>query len=198
MDGAQVYTSPQYEYHQHQYEDSYRTPTLNTTQNKLRRKRSMHRSTSRASKQRRDLINTEIARLRDLLPLPGTVKTRLSYLHVMSLACVYIRKGNFFHKQGEFVLFVCIFVCLQQGVYCTHIVRGCGSLKKIVWGGYPLKTSSILTYLQHAFRSFRLFFSISVLIPLSLSPLPNLFSFSCRYFFMFFGWCDRTPLGIAW
>ncbi|XP_070571056.1 neuronal PAS domain-containing protein 4-like isoform X2 [Ptychodera flava] len=59
------------------------------------------RSTRGASKQRRDLINAEIKNLRDLLPLPDSVKTRLSYLHIMSLACVYTRKSNFF-SQEEF------------------------------------------------------------------------------------------------
>eukprot|EP00057_Strongylocentrotus_purpuratus_P021392 XP_011675866.1 PREDICTED: neuronal PAS domain-containing protein 4-like [Strongylocentrotus purpuratus] len=56
----------------------------------------MQRSTGKASKLRRDQINSEIETLRHLLPLPSAVKARLSYLQVMSLACVYIRTGNFF------------------------------------------------------------------------------------------------------
>ncbi|XP_022094630.1 uncharacterized protein LOC110981396 [Acanthaster planci] len=59
----------------------------------------MHRSTSKASKQRRELIKTEIDRLRELLPLPNAVKARLSFLHVMSLACVYVRKGHYFSQE---------------------------------------------------------------------------------------------------
>ncbi|KAK2149514.1 hypothetical protein LSH36_448g00001 [Paralvinella palmiformis] len=56
------------------------------------------RSTKGASKQRRDLINAEIAVLRDLLPLPEPTRQRLSQLQIMSLACVYIRKCNFFSR----------------------------------------------------------------------------------------------------
>ncbi|XP_006814218.2 uncharacterized protein LOC102810196 [Saccoglossus kowalevskii] len=62
------------------------------------KKKTPFRSTKGASKQRRDLINAEIKNLRDLLPLPDSVKARLSYLHVMSLACVYTRKCNFFSQ----------------------------------------------------------------------------------------------------
>ncbi|NWJ11732.1 NPAS4 protein, partial [Crypturellus undulatus] len=50
-------------------------------------------------KARRDQINAEIRALRELLPLPDGDRRRLSYLHVMALACVYTRKG----------------VCLQPG-----------------------------------------------------------------------------------
>ncbi|KAI6225198.1 Neuronal PAS domain-containing protein 4 [Aphelenchoides fujianensis] len=53
------------------------------------------RSTRGASKQRRDQINIEIQRLRDLLPLSGCVKDRLFQLQVMSLSCVYIRKQRY-------------------------------------------------------------------------------------------------------
>ncbi|KAK2511486.1 hypothetical protein Q9966_016626 [Columba livia] len=53
----------------------------------------MLRSTKGASKARRDQINAEIRALRDLLPLPEPERPRLSYLHVMALACVYTRKG---------------------------------------------------------------------------------------------------------
>uniref|UniRef100_S4S017 Neuronal PAS domain protein 4 n=1 Tax=Petromyzon marinus TaxID=7757 RepID=S4S017_PETMA len=51
------------------------------------------RSTKGASKARRDLINAEIRRIRELLPLSDADKARLSYLHVMALACVYTRRG---------------------------------------------------------------------------------------------------------
>ncbi|NXT17330.1 NPS4B protein, partial [Syrrhaptes paradoxus] len=44
-------------------------------------------------KARRDQINAEIRALRDLLPLPDGDRPRLSYLHVMALACIYTRKG---------------------------------------------------------------------------------------------------------
>ncbi|XP_031466327.1 neuronal PAS domain-containing protein 4 [Phasianus colchicus] len=53
----------------------------------------MLRSTKGASKARRDQINAEIRALRDLLPLPDGDRPRLSYLHVMALACIYTRKG---------------------------------------------------------------------------------------------------------
>lgn len=53
-----------------------------------------------ASKLRRDLINAEIANLRDLLPLPQSTRQRLSQLQLMALVCVYVRKANYF-QQGE-------------------------------------------------------------------------------------------------
>ncbi|XP_054254881.1 neuronal PAS domain-containing protein 4 [Indicator indicator] len=53
----------------------------------------MLRSTKGASKARRDQINAQIRALRDLLPLPEPERPRLSYLHVMALACIYTRKG---------------------------------------------------------------------------------------------------------
>lgn len=52
---------------------------------------------------RRDLINTEIANLRDLLPLPQSTRQRLSQLQLMALVCVYVRKANYF-QQGKYVL----------------------------------------------------------------------------------------------
>ncbi|XP_031950902.1 neuronal PAS domain-containing protein 4 [Corvus moneduloides] len=54
----------------------------------------MLRSTKGASKARRDQINAQIRALRDLLPLPDGDRPRLSYLHVMALACIYTRKGR--------------------------------------------------------------------------------------------------------
>ncbi|XP_066281283.1 neuronal PAS domain-containing protein 4-like [Branchiostoma lanceolatum] len=57
------------------------------------------RSTKGASKQRRDLINAEISLLRGHLPLAEPVRARLSYLQVMSLTCVYMRKCNFFSRE---------------------------------------------------------------------------------------------------
>jgi len=62
---------------------------------------STFRSTKGASKQRRDLINTEILNLRDLLPLPEAARQRLSQLQIMSLANVYIRKCNYFGKMFQ-------------------------------------------------------------------------------------------------
>ncbi|XP_036621435.1 neuronal PAS domain-containing protein 4 [Trichosurus vulpecula] len=56
----------------------------------------MYRSTKGASKARRDQINAEIRSLKELLPLAEADKVRLSYLHIMSLACIYTRKGVFF------------------------------------------------------------------------------------------------------
>ena len=49
---------------------------------------------------RRDMINSEIAHLRDLLPLPSSTRQRLSQLQLMALVCVYVRKSNYF-QQGE-------------------------------------------------------------------------------------------------
>lgn len=56
----------------------------------------MYRSTKGASKARRDQINAEIRNLKDLLPISDVDKARLSYLHIMSLACMYTRKSVFF------------------------------------------------------------------------------------------------------
>ncbi|XP_055311408.1 PAS domain-containing protein cky-1 isoform X2 [Sitodiplosis mosellana] len=57
-----------------------------------------NKSTKGASKLRRDLINTEIANLRDLLPLPQSTRQRLSQLQLMALVCVYVRKANYFQQ----------------------------------------------------------------------------------------------------
>lgn len=59
-----------------------------------------NKSTKGASKLRRDLINSEIANLRDLLPLPQSTRQRLSQLQLMALICVYVRKANYF-QQGK-------------------------------------------------------------------------------------------------
>ncbi|XP_038159880.1 neuronal PAS domain-containing protein 4A [Cyprinodon tularosa] len=59
----------------------------------------MYRSTKGASKARRDQINAEIRNLKDLLPISDTDKARLSYLHIMSLACMYTRKSVFFCQE---------------------------------------------------------------------------------------------------
>ncbi|XP_051922465.1 neuronal PAS domain-containing protein 4A [Hippocampus zosterae] len=56
----------------------------------------MYRSTKGASKARRDQINAEIRNLKDLLPISDADKAKLSYLHIMSLACMYTRKSVFF------------------------------------------------------------------------------------------------------
>lgn len=60
----------------------------------------MYRSTKGASKARRDQINAEIRSLKDLLPISDADKARISYLHIMSLACIYTRKSIFF-SQGR-------------------------------------------------------------------------------------------------
>ncbi|XP_052863202.1 uncharacterized protein LOC128269838 [Anopheles cruzii] len=57
-----------------------------------------NKSTKGASKLRRDLINSEIANLRDLLPLPQSTRQRLSQLQLMALVCVYVRKANYFQQ----------------------------------------------------------------------------------------------------
>ncbi|KAG8437872.1 hypothetical protein GDO86_008537 [Hymenochirus boettgeri] len=61
----------------------------------------MYRSTKGASKARRDQINAEIRNLKDLLPISEGDKVRLSYLHIMSLACIYTRKSVFFSRGHE-------------------------------------------------------------------------------------------------
>ncbi|KAJ8266189.1 hypothetical protein GJAV_G00126960 [Gymnothorax javanicus] len=61
----------------------------------------MYRSTKGASKARRDQINAEIRNLKDLLPISEVDKARLSYLHIMSLACMYTRKSVFFSQETE-------------------------------------------------------------------------------------------------
>ncbi|XP_067877618.1 neuronal PAS domain-containing protein 4-like [Heterodontus francisci] len=60
----------------------------------------MYRSTKGASKARRDQINAEIRNLKELLPISDADKSRLSYLHIMSLACIYTRKSVFFSPDG--------------------------------------------------------------------------------------------------
>ncbi|XP_026470599.1 neuronal PAS domain-containing protein 4-like [Ctenocephalides felis] len=57
-----------------------------------------NKSTKGASKLRRDLINAEIANLRDLIPLPPSTRQRLSQLQLMALVCVYVRKANYFQQ----------------------------------------------------------------------------------------------------
>ncbi|XP_037797203.1 neuronal PAS domain-containing protein 4-like, partial [Penaeus monodon] len=56
------------------------------------------KSTKGASKMRRDLLNSEISQLRDLLPLPPSTRQRLSQLQLMALVCVYVRKSNYFQQ----------------------------------------------------------------------------------------------------
>lgn len=64
----------------------------------------MYRSTKGASKARRDQINAEIKNLKDLLPISDADKSRLSYLHIMSLACMYTRKAVFFSQETASLL----------------------------------------------------------------------------------------------
>lgn len=56
------------------------------------------KSTKGASKARRDLINHEIAQLRELLPLPASTRQRLSQLQLMALVLVYERKSIYFNE----------------------------------------------------------------------------------------------------
>ncbi|XP_024252655.1 neuronal PAS domain-containing protein 4A-like isoform X1 [Oncorhynchus tshawytscha] len=60
----------------------------------------MYRSTKGASKARRDQINAEIQNIKELLPISDSDKARLSYLHIMSLACMYTRKSVFFSQDA--------------------------------------------------------------------------------------------------
>lgn len=80
-----------------------------------------NKSTKGASKLRRDLINTEIANLRDLLPLPQSTRQRLSQLQLMALVCVYVRKANYF-QQGTFYLHESIDKCVDAKTE-SHSVR---------------------------------------------------------------------------
>ena len=58
-------------------------------------------------------INSEIANLRDLLPLPSSTRQRLSQLQLMALVLVYVRKSNYF-DQGELN---CFFVHRQSPIF---------------------------------------------------------------------------------
>ncbi|CAG7731515.1 unnamed protein product [Allacma fusca] len=60
-----------------------------------------NKSTRGASKVRRDLINSEIANLRELLPLPPSTRQRLSQLQLMALVCVYVRKASYFQEERD-------------------------------------------------------------------------------------------------
>lgn len=77
------------------------------------------KSTKGASKLRRDLINAEIANLRDLLPLPSSTRQRLSQLQLMALVCVYVRKANYFqhgklHAKTHYFSLVEINILIQE------------------------------------------------------------------------------------
>lgn len=76
----------------------------------------MYRSTKGASKARRDQINAEIRNLKDLLPISDADKARLSYLHIMSLACIYTRKSVFF-SQGRVNSSKIILRVIKNGVH---------------------------------------------------------------------------------
>jgi len=80
----------------------------------------MYRSTKGASKARRDQINAEIRNLKDLLPISDADKARLSYLHIMSLACIYTRKSVFF-SQGRVNLKLFFFFKLYSKVPVLHV-----------------------------------------------------------------------------
>ncbi|XP_061582311.1 neuronal PAS domain-containing protein 4A [Cololabis saira] len=74
----------------------------------------MYRSTKGASKARRDQINAEIRNLKDLLPISDADKARLSYLHIMSLACMYSRKSVFFTQEAASVEEVSRFLSFHE------------------------------------------------------------------------------------
>lgn len=84
----------------------------------------MYRSTKGASKARRDQINAEIRALKDLLPVAEADKLRLSYLHVMSLACIYTRKGVFFAQGG----YRGVYRGSREGAGATG--KGCGDSRE--------------------------------------------------------------------
>lgn len=67
---------------------------------------------------RRDLINSEIANLRDLLPLPSSTRQRLSQLQLMALVLVYVRKSNYFDqgnpKYSSYLAKISLSVCYVQ------------------------------------------------------------------------------------
>ena len=67
---------------------------------------------------RRDLINSEIANLRDLLPLPSSTRQRLSQLQLMALVLVYVRKSNYFDqgntKYPSYLAKISLYVCYVQ------------------------------------------------------------------------------------
>ncbi|VDL71123.1 unnamed protein product [Nippostrongylus brasiliensis] len=80
------------------------------------------RSTRGASKQRRDQINVEIQRMRDLLPLSESIKDRLFQLQVMSLGCIYIRKHRY---QKHILRTICeSAVPLPKGLDMCKALRG--------------------------------------------------------------------------
>ena len=62
------------------------------------------KSTKGASKMRRDSINHEINKLRDLLPIPASARQRLSQLQLMALILVYVRKTNYFEKRESCII----------------------------------------------------------------------------------------------
>ena len=66
---------------------------------------------------RRDMINGEIANLRDLLPLPSSTRQRLSQLQLMALVCVYVRKSNYF-DQGK--KSVAVFGDFNAGIFAFN------------------------------------------------------------------------------
>lgn len=76
------------------------------------------KSTKGASKLRRDLINAEIANLRDLLPLPASTRQRLSQLQLMALVCVFLRKANYFQR-GKILYNVNIISKKKKKVVCA-------------------------------------------------------------------------------
>lgn len=84
----------------------------------------MYRSTKGASKARRDQINAEIRNLKDLLPISDADKARLSYLHIMSLACMYTRKSVFFTQgRNECTLILFLKNDLLMSVMLTVLQR---------------------------------------------------------------------------
>ena len=83
-----------------------------------------YRSTKGASKQRRDLINGEIVKLRELLPLSEAARQRLSQLQVMSFASVYIRKCNDFTRREFTFSLRCCYHKLLSGTLLVYMREG--------------------------------------------------------------------------
>uniref|UniRef100_A0A4W3GYH4 BHLH domain-containing protein n=1 Tax=Callorhinchus milii TaxID=7868 RepID=A0A4W3GYH4_CALMI len=80
-------------------------------------------STKGASKARRDQINAEIRRLRELLPISETDKGHMSYLHTMSLVTIYLRRAAC--TQREYCNVLSLNCCtLASALGCPPDVKG--------------------------------------------------------------------------
>lgn len=73
------------------------SPTETTQTTNLYTTIEVTKSTKGASKLRRDLITKELIQLKQLLPLPTSIRDKLSQLNLMALVLVYVRKSNYFN-----------------------------------------------------------------------------------------------------